>query len=366
MRPSCARSRSAAASREHLLPRGGAAIRTLGLPFAAAARRVAPALGLTALFVAVRLLIALTPPLRETYYDEALTGLMASRSSTAPAGLLLGRALRRSDRRRLPGGARVLALRPLDPGPPDGLRGHRRPLGLVAWFIARRAGAGPFAFLAGLLVAVPPVFLSHAQLSTHGESAALAFGTLALASAAYLVDARTSARRGERPGQSSGLASGLSWWSSQIGVMLLVAAALAPRRSAPRVPPPRALRGLALFFAASWPFWVWNMRHEWATFRHLATWGGPLPSWPLRLQDRRGLAAREPSRLLLGLRAAAVRPGLAPELDRAPGRVLAGRPSRSAASRLGWIQRVRRRERPGRSRSTLSRSRSGSPWRPIS
>ena len=64
------------------------------------------------------------------------------------------------------------------------------------WFIARRAGAGPFAILAGLLVAVPPVFLSHAQLSTHGESSALAFGTLAMASAVYLVDARAPGRRG--------------------------------------------------------------------------------------------------------------------------------------------------------------------------
>src|SRR5262245_66607204 len=41
------------------------------------ARGLAPALGLAGVFIAVRLLIALSPPLRETYYDEALTGLMS-------------------------------------------------------------------------------------------------------------------------------------------------------------------------------------------------------------------------------------------------------------------------------------------------
>ena len=81
-----------------------------------------------------------------------------------------------------------------------------------------------------------------------------------------------------------GIASGLSWWSSQIatmvllpGVVLIAARPRILRRAGPYV-------ALGLFFLASWPFWVWNARHEWATFRHLAMWGGPLPPWSIRFQ----------------------------------------------------------------------------------
>ncbi len=58
------------------LPRAEATTRPLWLPLAAV-RGLAPALGLAGVFAAIRLLVALSPPLRETYYDEALTGLMS-------------------------------------------------------------------------------------------------------------------------------------------------------------------------------------------------------------------------------------------------------------------------------------------------
>src|SRR5262249_13715045 len=57
---------------------------------------------------------------------------------------------------------------------------------------------------------------------------------------------------------------------------------------------PRALRtagpyvATALFLVAGAPFWVWNLRHEWASFRHLATWGGPLPPLPVRVTNVTG------------------------------------------------------------------------------
>ena len=111
---------------------------------------------------------------------------------------------------------------------------------------------------------------------------------------------------------------------------------------------PGLYAAIALFFVASWPFWVWNLRHEWATFRHLATWGGPLPSWPLRfkivgvtlLESLRdyfwdGRAVRLPSWAwflswiaLLGV----YLPGVLVALGRVP----------------VWFQRVRRRESPWR------------------
>ena len=93
---------------------------------------------------------------------------------------------------------------------------------------------------------------------------------------------------------------------------------------------------------------MWNLHHEWATFRHLASWGGPLPAWPIRfkivgvtlLESLRdyfwdGRAVRLPSWAwflswvaLLGV--------YVPGVFVAGGRVVV------------WIQRVRRKERPWR------------------
>ena len=198
------------------------------------------------------------------------------------------------------------------------------------WFIARRAGAGPFAFLAGLLVAVPPVFPEPRPARPRtGRAPRWRSARWPWRAPAYLVDARAAAARGTA-WAVLGLASGLSWWSSQIAVMVLVSAAVVLavqprvfRRAGPYV-------ALALFFLASWPFWVWNARHEWATFRHLATWGGPLPPWSIRFKIVGEHAPREPARLLLGRAggAAAVL-GADPELDRAAGRVPAGRARRA-------------------------------------
>jgi hypothetical protein len=102
----------------------------------------------------------------------------------------------------------------------------------------------------------------------------------------------------------------------------------------------------ALFFAASWPFWAWNVRHEWATFRHLATWGGPLPDWPSRLRivavtlfetlrdyfwDGRAVSLPTWARALGWVALALVYvPGVILAVSRAP----------------AWVRRARRREAP--------------------
>src|SRR5262245_46195215 len=181
---------------------------------------------LAVVFLALRYRLAITPLLAETYYDEAVTGLMAlAIRHGSPQVFYWGE----------PYGGAIGDAYPAAVGfwlfGPSTLV-LRMSAAVIAvlwawavWFIARRAGAGPFAYLAGLLIAVPPIFLSHAQLSTHGESSALAFGTLALAAAAYLIEP------GTRGGRATawvvlGLAGGLSWWSSQIAAMLLLAAAV--------------------------------------------------------------------------------------------------------------------------------------------
>jgi hypothetical protein len=304
---------------------------------------------LAAVFLALRYRLALTPTLAETYYDEALTGLMASAILRgAPQVFYWGE----------PYGGAIGDAYPTALGfwlfGPSTLV-LRMTAAILAvpwvwslWFIARRAGAGRFALLAGLLVAVPPVFLSHAQLSTHGESSALAFGTVAMASAVYLIEARDRSARAWA-WAVLGVASGVSWWSSQIGAMLLVAAVLVLVVARPdilRGPGPYV--GLGLFFLASSPFWVWNLRHDWATFRHLATWGGPLPPWPLRFRivgatlletlreyfwDGRAVQLSRGARILSWIAVAGVYvPGLLVALSRG----------------VVWTQRIWRRERPWR------------------
>ena len=240
---------------------------------------------LAAVLLALRYWLALSPLLAETYYDEALTGLMAyAILHGVPQVFYWGE----------PYGGAIGDAYPAAVGfwlfGPSTLV-LRMAAAVIAvlwawslWFIARRAGAGRFAILAGLLIAVPPIFLSHAQLSTHGESSALAFATVALASAVYLLEPRSG------PGRAAawavlGVASGVSWWSSQMGAMLLLTAALVLLVARPAIlRGPGPYSAAALFFLASWPFWTWNVSHDWATFRHLATWGTPLPPWSVRVK----------------------------------------------------------------------------------
>src|SRR5262249_3162749 len=120
------------------------------------------------------LLACAEPLLAETYYDEALTGLMAfAILHGAPQVFYWGE----------PYGGAIGGAYPAAIGfwlfgaSPLVLRMAAAIIAVLwawsLWFIARRAGAKRFAILAGLLIAVPPIFLSHAQLSTHGESSAL-------------------------------------------------------------------------------------------------------------------------------------------------------------------------------------------------
>src|SRR5262245_4944306 len=174
-------------ARAHV-PRAEATTRTVGLPLAAVARRVAPAVALAALFVAARLLIALSPPLRETYYDEALTGLMSlAILRGVPQVFYWGQPYLGAVDAYLAAGAfylfgpSTLALR----------------LGVIwisllsvwaAWQIGRRLAGERWGLLAGLQLALPPIFLSFNQLSSHAEGVALGLATVTLAIAVRLLD----------------------------------------------------------------------------------------------------------------------------------------------------------------------------------
>src|SRR5262249_25987385 len=149
---------------------------------------------------------------------------------------------------------------------------------VALWSIARRVVGGPFGLVAGLYLAVPPIFLTYIQLSSHGETVSLTLGCLVLASAAALLDERVRRRGRAWAWGLLGVTGGLGWWASQMMGMFLLAAAATIVVARPRVlRARRAYVALGLFFLTSAPFWIWNARHQWATFWHLATWGDPIP-----------------------------------------------------------------------------------------
>jgi 4-amino-4-deoxy-L-arabinose transferase-like glycosyltransferase len=226
----------------------------------------------------VRAGTALTPVLRETYYDEALTGLMSLQILRGiPQVFYWGQPyLGAVDAYLAAAAFRVFGPSTL------ALRLGTAWLSVLwvwaAWRIARRMAGEKWGVFAGLEIALPPVFLTYLQLSSHAEGVALALGMVTLATATRLVDIGRQRPEPWRAWVVLGVAAGLAWWTSQMASMLLGAAAaglLVARPGVLRRPWPYV--ALGLFTLASLPFWVWNARHEWATFRHLASWGEPLP-----------------------------------------------------------------------------------------
>jgi F5/8 type C domain-containing protein/dolichyl-phosphate-mannose-protein mannosyltransferase len=262
--------------------------RALELLRAEPVRAVAPAVGLAAVFVLARVIIALSPTLSETYYDEALTGLMSlAILQGIPQVFYWGQPYLAALDAYLAAaafhffGASTLVLR----------------LGIVwvsvfwvwaAWRIGRRIAGERWGLLAGLQIALPPIFLTFVQLSSHAEGVALALGTLTLAAAVRLVDPLPRGRQWWA-WVVLGVAAGLGWWTSQMATMLIAAAAVGLLVARPGV-----LAGigpyaaLGLFFLAGLPFWIWNVHHEWATFHHLVEWGGALPGFGERIHNAGG------------------------------------------------------------------------------
>jgi hypothetical protein len=320
----------------------GATVRRASL-----ADALVPLAGLLALFVGLRWWLALTPTLSETYYDEALTGLMAFDILRGglpvfywgePYGGAVGDAYIAAAGFQLLGPS-TLVLR----------MSAVAVAALWAWAaysMARRIAGGEAGALAGLLIAVPPVFLSYVQLSSQGEGVAMALGAVALAAAARLGDPAVTRREWMPAAVGLGLTAGLGWWASQITVACLVAAAavVLVRPRLLRTPVPYV--ALGLFALASLPFWLWNWRHDWATFRHLAGWGGPPPPFAERVApvvhtflatlagsfwDGRAVTLPAPAHWLDALLVTTV---YAPAVGLAVARALT------------WVARVARRERP--------------------
>jgi hypothetical protein len=249
--------------------------------------------GLALLLLVVRLRLALTPLLSETYYDEAVTGLMSLAILRGePQVFYWGQPYLGAVDAYLA----ALAFRLTSPGT-LALR-----LAVVAtavlwawagWSLARRAAGDGAGFFAGLYLALPPIFLSYVQLSSHGETVAMSLAAAALALGACLGDPAGPApdRRRLPSWAALGILAGLAWWGSQMTAMVLVAAALAATARAGVLRGPGPWLALAGFLVGGAPLWVWNARHEWSTFRHLAAWGAPLPAWSDRLRRVMGAFA---------------------------------------------------------------------------
>jgi hypothetical protein len=310
--------------------------------------RAAAALASAALiFVAIRWWLARTPALSETYYDEALTGLMAMAilrgepqvfywgqpylgavdAYLAAAGFWLA-------------GPSALVLR---------LSVVVAAISwlLAAWATARRIVGPAWALVAALAVALPPVFLSFVQLSAHGQTMAATLAAVALGAGAALID--PAAPPGPRSGAwlVLGLAGGLGWWASQtVGVFLLAVALAVPIARPHVLREPGPYVALGAFAVGSLPFWAWNVRHELATFWHLATWGDPLPP---RFADRAAIVAGTVARTVGGHYWDGKAVGLP-----LPGRLLGGIATGvyggavllAVASVGTWVRRLRDRERP--------------------
>src|SRR5262245_7238426 len=314
-------------------------------------RGAAIALGaLGVLYLGARYWLATTPFLSETYYDEALTGLM-------------GLAILRGEPQVFYWGQPYLGA----------IEGYVAALGFwiagastltlrmtevlfafawvwAVWSVTRRIAGEGWGLVAGLAVAVPPVFLSFAQLSAHGQSLSVTLGAVTLAATAALLDPRAGARERAIAWVLLGLTAGLGWWASQLITMFLGAAVLVLLVAQPRaLLTPGPYVALGCFALTSLPLWLWNLRHEWATFRHLASWGSaPPPHWATRFEivtdtllvtlrggywDGKAVTVPRPVAWLGGLAIAAFYlPGLAVAVARAG----------------GWLGRLARRERPWR------------------
>jgi hypothetical protein len=222
------------------------------------------------LLIAVHLLLRMTmahsPFLAESYYDEAVTGEMALHILKGQHQLFFwGQPYMGALEAYLNAiiillvGPSALALRLSD-----------TLISVFMLFLANRIGTLAGGWRVGMLSAaywaLGPLYLSIiGLLATGGHIEACAFGAFILLSLSWLIF-----RSPENPGLLSGLIglmAGLAWWSSLLAAPFLLAgvAVLAigrPRLLLTRVP----LLGLAGFIAGSFPFWLWEFFHDFSTF----------------------------------------------------------------------------------------------------
>jgi len=143
----------------------------------------------------------------------------------------------------------------------------------VAYLWARDA-AGRWAGLAALvfLALGPAGYFPYLVVPRGGYAVIILAGTLVLWLSARILSVETRRERADwRLFAGLGLAAGAGWWTSALEAAaigtagLLFLCVMRRRLAAWRI----FLAGLA-FFAGGAPFWIWNIRHDWASFGYLA------------------------------------------------------------------------------------------------
>jgi len=156
-------------------------------------------------------------------------------------------------------------------------------IALTGWLGARvfgrRAGA-----LSALLAALAPAYLLITGIKTWGATAeTLALGSLMLVLTTYITDDTGSSRRRACALIALGLVAGVAFWVSwliafyvlPIALVVLIAGRALLRRW--------GWAGGLAFLVGSLPFWLYNVRHGWATVRYLLSDQGDTWSnlWPI-------------------------------------------------------------------------------------
>lgn len=151
-------------------------------------------------------------------------------------------------------------------------------IALTGWLGARVFGRRAAA-LSGLLASLAPAYLLITGMKTWGATAeTLALGSLMLVLTTYITDDTGSPRERARALIALGLVAGVAFWVSWLIAFYALPIAIVLLMDGR---PPLRRRGWAAgmaFLAGSLPFWLYNMRHDWATVRYLLsdrgdTWG---------------------------------------------------------------------------------------------
>ena len=133
-----------------------------------------------------------------------------------------------------------------------------------------RMAAGRLAGISAVFFIIigPGGFFHYNGSPRGGYAAALTFGAFLLWLATYIV-----VRWNHQKLQSGwhylflGIGAGIAWWSSQLTTAaILTAALLLLLGLRQHLFTPRLFAGLMGFFAGSAPFWIYNIRHHWASF----------------------------------------------------------------------------------------------------
>ena len=144
----------------------------------------------------------------------------------------------------------------------------------LIWYWGRRAGgitAGLFSL--GLLTIGPPIYMQFMNWSFGAYAALTFFNTAMLVLAMRMVEANRadSSPIPIRWWMAIGFAAGLAWWSGPLVLSgLITVTLLFLFQFRKRCFNWRVGGGVFAFFAGSLPFWLWNMKNDWASLTFIS------------------------------------------------------------------------------------------------